>query len=71
MTPVTNEEARHMTKQQVIRALHALGVTDIVPHGKYQVEATVGTHRGLYDPRDLLIELTEADYLLSNLTKEE
>jgi len=47
-----------MTKQQVIRKLQELGVTDIVPDGKFNIWATPPSgYRGLFDPRDLLREL--------------
>lgn len=55
-----------MSKQQAIEKLQKeFGVTDIVPHGKYCIEATVTApgsgkqERGLFDPRDLLKELQE------------
>jgi hypothetical protein len=46
------------TKAQAIRELKNRGWWNIVPHGKFSVEATgPDGHRGLYDPRDLLTEL--------------
>jgi hypothetical protein len=51
-----------MTKQQAIKELKRRGWTDITPAGKFSVWATSPKgHRGLYDPRDLLAELTEND----------
>ena len=47
-----------MTKQQVIKKLVKMGCTDIRPSGKFCIECTTPSgHRGLFDPRDLLMEL--------------
>ena len=54
-----------MTKQQAIKALIKMGCTEIVPSGKFSIWATIpagiagisSEQRGLFDPRDLLIEL--------------
>jgi hypothetical protein len=50
-----------MTKQQAIKKLQTLGVTNILPHGKFQIEAVVRGYKGIFDPRDLLAEIEEYD----------
>lgn len=48
---------KDVTKAQAIAALRALGWT-VEPEGRFSVWATDSSgRRGLYDPRDLLIEL--------------
>lgn len=60
----TIETAKTMRKSQVIKALQGLGVTNIRPSGKFAIVADLdygrGKLNGLYDPRDLLVELTSA-----------
>ena len=54
---------KRLTKAQTIKALIKLGVYDIKPHGKFQIEARIPNipyyehNVGLFDPRDLLAEL--------------
>jgi len=49
-----------MTKAQAIKNLKELGCIDITNAGRYNVWATTPSgHRGLFDPRDLVAELTE------------
>jgi hypothetical protein len=48
----------NMTKRQVIRELQRRGWTDITLYGRFSIEATSPKgERGLYDPRDLLVEI--------------
>lgn len=50
-----------MTKQQAIRELVKLGVTNIEPNGRFSISAVVDGVPGVFDPRDLLTELRSAE----------
>jgi len=56
-----------MTKQQTIKKLETLGVSNIVLDGKFCIYATLPSgERGLFDPRDLLRTLTERQQALED-----